>query len=177
LPGQNDQHWVGTWTTTPAPVEGVALGNQTLRMIVRVSIGGSSVRVRLSNAYGLRKLDVGGAHGALRGEGAGIVPGSGRALTFNGSPSTTIAVGALVVSDPVELEVPPLADLAVSVHLPGDVPESFQITGHGNAHQTNYISPLGDFAAATAMPVQETTEAFLFVSGVEGQAPREAGWM
>jgi len=175
LPGQNGAHWVGTWTTTPAPVEGVALGNQTLRMIARVSIGGPRVRVRLSNAYGLRKLAVGAAHVALRSEGAGIVPGSDRVLTFNGSPSTTIAVGALVVSDPVELEVPPLADLAVSVHLPGDVPESFQITGHGNAHQTSYISPPGDFAAATAMPVQETTEAFLFVSGVEVLVPRETG--
>jgi lysophospholipase L1-like esterase len=168
-------HWVGTWTTTPAPVEGVALGNQTLRMIARVSIGGSRVRVRLSNAYGLRKLAVGAAHVALRSEGAGIVPGSDRPLTFNGSPSTTIAVGALVVSDPVDLEVLPLADLAVSVHLPGDVPESFQITGHGNAHQTSYISPPGDFAGAAAMPVQETTEAFLFVSGVEVLAPRETG--
>jgi lysophospholipase L1-like esterase len=175
LPGQDDAHWVGTWTTTPAPVEGVALGNQTLRMIARVSIGGPSVRVRLSNAYGLRKLALGAAHVGLRSEGAGIVPGSARPLTFNGAPSTTIAVGALVVSDPVELEVPPLADLAVSVYLPDDVPESFQLTGHGNAHQTNYISPPGDFAAATAMPVQETTEAFLFVSGVEVLAPRETG--
>jgi lysophospholipase L1-like esterase len=175
LPAQDDAHWVGTWTTTPAPVEGMALGNQTLRMIARVSIGGPSVRVRLSNAYGQRKLAVGAAHVALRSEGAGIVPGSDRVLTFDGSPSTTIAVGALVVSDPVELEVPPLADLAVSVHLPSDVPESFQITGHGNAHQTSYISPPGDFAAATAMPVQETTEAFLFVSGVEVLALRETG--
>jgi lysophospholipase L1-like esterase len=168
-------HWVGTWTTTPAPVEGVALRNQTLRMIAHLSIGGQSVRVRLSNACGTRPLAVGAAHVALRGEGAGIVPASGRPLTFNGSPSTTIAAGALVVSDPVELAVPPLADLAVSVHLPGAVPEGFQVTGHGNAHQTSYVSPPGDFAAATELPVQETTEDFLFVSGVEVLAPPATG--
>ncbi len=172
---QEDGHWVGTWTTTPAPVEGVALGNQTVRMIAHLSIGGSRLRVRLSNACGARKLAIGAAHVGLRSEGAGIVPGSGRVLTFNGSPTITIAAGALVVSDPVELEVPPLADLAVSVYLPGDVTESFQVTGHGNAHQTNYISPSGDFAAATELPVQETTEAFLFVSGVEVLASRETG--
>lgn len=175
MPEHDDTHWVGSWTTTPAPLEGLALSNQTLRMIAHLSIGGGPLRVRLSNAYGTRKLAVDSAHVALRSEGAGIVPESDRTLTFNGAPSTVIAVGALVVSDPVDLEVPPLGDLAVSVHLPGDEPESFQVTGHGNAHQTNYISPPGDFAAASVMPVKEVTEAFLFVSGVEVLAPRATG--
>lgn len=168
-------HWVGTWTTTPAPTEGIALANQTLRMITRISIGGRHLRVRLSNVCGTRKLEIGAARVALRGDGAGIAPGSDRRLTFNGAPSTTIAVGALVVSDPVELEVPALADLAVSVHLPGNVPEDLPITGHGNAHQTNYISPPGEFTGATVLPVKETTEAFVIVSGVEVLAPRETG--
>ncbi|HEY7061621.1 MAG TPA: SGNH/GDSL hydrolase family protein [Chloroflexota bacterium] len=175
MPAQDEMHWVGTWTTTPAPVEGVALAGQTLRMIARVSIGGARLRVRLSNAYGARKLAIGAAHVGIRADGASIVAGSDRAFTFNGSPSTTIPAGALAVSDPVDLAVPPLADLAVSVYLPGDVPESFQVTGHGNAHQTNYLSPPGDFAAATELPVKEVTEAFLFVSGVEVLAPREVG--
>lgn len=172
---RNDMHWVGTWTTTPAPTEGIALSNQTLRMIARISIGGRTLRVRLSNACGNRKLEIGAAHVALRGDGAGVVQGSDRRLTFNGSPSTTIPVGALVVSDPVELEVPALADLAVSVHLPGDVPEDFPITGHGNAHQTSYISPPGEFTGASVLPVKETTEAFLIVSGIEVLAPEETG--
>jgi len=79
------------------------------------------------------------------------------------------------VSDPLNLDVAPLVDLAVSVYLPGQVPESFQLTGHDPAHQTNYISPGGDFAAATDMPVQEQTEVFLFVTGIEVLAPRQAG--
>jgi len=175
LATHDDHHWVGTWTTTPAPTEGIALENQTLRMIARISIGGRRLRVRLSNACGTRKLPVGAVQVALRSEGAGIVPDTARALTFNGAPSVTIAAGSLVVSDPIELELPPLADLAVSVHLPGPVPESLPITGHGNAHQTNYISPPGNFTAATTMPVQETTEAFVIVSAVEVLAPRETG--
>ena len=172
---RDDDHWVGTWTTAPVPVDGIALAGQTLRMISRISIGGSRIQVRISNAYGVRDLAVGAGHLGLRSQGAGIVDGSGRPLTFNGSPSTTIPAGALVVSDPVDLDVAPLADLAVSVYLPGEVPESFQLTGHDPAHQTNYISPGGDFASATDMPVQEKTEVFLFVTGIEVLAPREAG--
>jgi lysophospholipase L1-like esterase len=111
---------------------------------------------------------------ALRGDGADIVPGSDRALTFNGSPITTIAAGALVVSDPVELDVPPLADLAVSIYLPGDLAESFRITGHGNSRQTNYISTPGDFTAAS-LPIKETTESYLFLGGIEMLAPGGTG--
>ncbi len=55
-------HWVGSWTTAPAPAEGVALANQTLRMNARLSIGGDTVRMRLSNAHGQQKLVVGMAH-------------------------------------------------------------------------------------------------------------------
>lgn len=172
---EEHSRWVGTWATIPSPVEGVALNNQTIRMIAYVSIGGRRLRVRLSNAYGLRKLEIGNARVALRAEGAGVVPGSNRPLTFNGSAAATIAVGALLVSDEVELEFPPLANLAISVHFPGDLPENFVITGHGNAHQTNYISPAGDFTAAAVMPVARTTEDFLFVSGVDVVAPADTG--
>jgi lysophospholipase L1-like esterase len=168
-------HWVGTWTTTPAPVEGVALSNQTLRMICRVSIGGWRVRVRLSNAYGLRPLPVGAAHIALRAEGAAIQPGSDRPLTFSGAASAIIAAGALAVSDPVDLDMPPLSDVAVSVHLPGEVPETFHVTGHGNAHQTSYLSVPGDHTGAAELPVDRTTEDFLIVGGIDVLAPDEVG--
>ena len=168
-------HWVGTWTSAPVPLEGLAISNQTLRMIAHVSIGGQRIRVRLSNVYGKQKLRIGSAHVALRAEAAGIIPGSDRALRFNRSLSTTIATGALVVSDAVDLEVPPLADLAISIYLPDDVPEDFQVTGHGNVHQTNYLSPPGDFTDVSDMPLKETTESYLFVSGVELLAPAETG--
>ena len=63
---RDDNRWVGTWTTAPVPVDGIALAGQTLRMISRISIGGSRVRVRISNAYGTRDLAVGAAHLGLR---------------------------------------------------------------------------------------------------------------
>ena len=91
----NHRHWVGTWTTAPAPAEGVAFSNHTVRMNVRASIGGDTLRVRLSNAYGTRKLLVGAARVGLRDTGPAIVKGSDRTLTFGGAESATIAAGSL----------------------------------------------------------------------------------
>jgi len=171
---KNDRHWVGTWTTAPAPAEGAALSNHTLRMNVRASLGGDTLRVRLSNAYGSRKLVVGAARIGLRDAGPTIVPGSDRQLTFGGADTATIAAGALLVSDPVALPLPPLGDLAISIHLPGDLPATFGITGR-YSRQTNYISPPGDFTAAVSMPVGKITDDWYFVCGVDVLAPPDTG--
>jgi lysophospholipase L1-like esterase len=167
-------HWVGTWTAAPAPAEGAAFSNHTLRMFPRVSLGGRHLRVRISNACGTRPLALGAAAVGLRQSGPALVPGSNRRLTFGGEPGATIAAGALVVSDPVELEVAPLADLGVSVHLPQDLPVSFGITGR-YARQTNYISPPGNFAAEDVMPVGRLTDDWYFVCGVDVVAPPATG--
>ncbi len=166
--------WVGTWTAAPAPAEGAAFNNHTLRMIPRVSIGGSRLRVRISNAYGTRPLAIGAACVGLRRTGPALVPSSNRRLTFGGEAGATIAVGALVVSDPVELPFAPLSDLAVSVHLPEDLPATSGITGR-YARQTNYLSPPGDFAAEEVMPVGRLTDDWYFVCGIDVVAPRETG--
>jgi lysophospholipase L1-like esterase len=159
-------HWVGTWTAAPAPAEGAAFSNHTLRMIPRVSLGGRSLRVRISNAYGSRPLAIGAACVGLRSGGPALVPGSNRRLTFGGEPRATIAAGALIVSDPVELTFAPLSDLAVSVHLPADLPTSFGITGR-YARQANYVSPPGDFTAEEVMPVGRLTDDWYFVCGID----------
>src|SRR3989475_3407409 len=165
-------HWVGTWTAAPAPAEGAAFSNHTLRMTPRASIGGSRLLVRFSNAGGTRPLAIGAACVGLRSSGRALVRGSNRRLTFGGERSATIAAGALVVSDPVELAFAPLSDLAVSVHLPSDLPASFGVTGR-YARQTNYVSPPGDFASDEVMPVGRLTDDWYFVCGVDVVAPRE----
>jgi lysophospholipase L1-like esterase len=171
---RDNTHWVGTWTAAPAPAEGAAFSNHTLRMTPRVSIGGSTLRVRISNAYGTRPLAIGAACVGLCSTGSALVPGSNRRLTFGSEARATVAAGALVVSDPVELAFAPLSDLAVSVHLPGDLPTSFGITGR-YARQTNYISPPGDFAAEEVMPVGRLTDDWYFVCGIDVVAPPETG--
>jgi lysophospholipase L1-like esterase len=171
----DDRHWVGTWAASPAPSEaGLGFNNHTLRMNPRVSIGGDTLRVRVSNAYGNGKLAIGAAYVGIRDKGSAIVPGSERALTFGGCGSATVAAGALVVSDSVKLDVKPLADLAVTLYLPGEIPTAFQITGR-YARQTNYISPPGNFTEAAVMPIGNLTDQWFFLSGIDVVAPDNAG--
>mgnify|MGYP001547220203 CR=1 FL=1 len=167
----SDERWVGTWAAAPAPAEGVAgFSNQTIRLNPRVSIGGERLRVRISNAYGNRPLALGAATVALRDKGPAIVAGKSRKLTFGGRDAAVIAAGAVAYSDAVDVSVAPLADLAVSFHLPGEVLANFAITGR-YARQTNYISPPGNYSAATVMPVGNLTDQWFFLCGVDVLAP------
>ena len=171
----SSKHWVGTWAMAPAPSEaGITISDQTVRMHPRVSLGGDTIRVRISNAYGTAPLAVGAASVGLRDQGPAMVSSSVRPLTFGGSPTMTIAAGALVISDAVQIEMPPLADLSVSVYLPGTLLPTFQITGR-YARQTNYLSPRGNFAADVTMPVGKITDEWFFVSGVDVLASSATG--
>ncbi len=208
--GLGELQWVGTWATSPQSTNAITFSNQTLRMIVRVSVGGEQVRVRFSNAYGTQPLVIGAAHLALRAPctliytgytynpgppavqplppggtcatvaGSAIVPGSDRVLTFGGSTSTKVYPGAVMVSDPVELEVPDLADLAVSFYIPNsfDTSSGNLITRHSTAKQTSYISAAGagDLTAATVMPAGTSlTVSWYFVNTVEVLASKQTG--
>jgi lysophospholipase L1-like esterase len=101
------------------------------------------------------------------------VPGSARELTFGGARRATVAAGALIVSDAVRLECSPLADLTVSIYLPGEIAAG-QITSR-YARQTHYISPPGNFAAAINMPVGKITDEWFFLSGIDVLASRGTG--
>jgi len=145
--------------------------NQTVRLIVHVSVGGKPVRIRLSNAYGDRPLRVRGAHIARRADGAAIDPMSDRAVTFGGEQSVTIPAHAEIVSDAVDLPVPALSDLAVSLYLPEATPAS---TSHALALQTSYVSESGDHAADARLPVKKTLSTWPFLTGVDVMAPSGA---
>jgi lysophospholipase L1-like esterase len=161
--GPRDQQWVGTWATSPEAGT-TSFNNQTLRLIVHTSIGGNEVRVRLSNTYGTTSLAIGAVHIPLRDTGAQIIPGSDRLLTFSGQASIAIPPGALVASDPVELHVPALGDLAISVYLPGNTGPA---TSHFEGKQTSYISSTGDFTGMISFPISSTTLQSFFLANVE----------
>src|SRR5262249_12588361 len=149
--------WIGTWATAPqASIPGnvQTFRNQTLRLIVHTSAGGKKARVKISNTFGDQPLLIGGAHLSPRTTRADIDLASDRTLTFGGHASTKIAVGSMVVSDPVELEVPALSDLAISLFFPET---AVATTSHSLAKQTNYVSPeTGDSTAAVKFPVAKT---------------------
>ena len=174
-PKEADGTWVATWGASPvaplpANTTNTGFTNQTVRLIVHTSLGGNEVRVRLSNAFGTDSLAIGAAHVALHSMNAGIVSGTDRALTFSGSNSATIPPGALVVSDSVKLDVPALADLAVSLYLPG--PTS-QATWHAAAFSTNYISKAGDFTGAADLPVDHTVTSWFYLTEVEVKSSKD----
>jgi lysophospholipase L1-like esterase len=174
-PKEADGTWVATWGTSPvaplpANTTNTGFTNQTVRLIVHTSLGGNEVRVRLSNAFGTDSLAIGAAHVALRSMNAGIASGTDRALTFNASNSVTIPPGALVVSDSVKLDVPALADLAVSLYLPGP---TGQATWHAAAFSTNYISKAGDFTGAADLPVDHTVTSWFYLTDVEVKSSKD----
>jgi lysophospholipase L1-like esterase len=167
--GWNAERWVGTWGAGPGgpplPANTQTFTDQTVRLIVHTSIGGTRVRIRLSNEMGTTPLRIGAAHIALRAAGADIQAGTDRPLTFSGFPGITIPPGAPVLSDPVDLNVPALSDLAVSLWLPGTVGAT---TIHGTASQTNYVSlPGADFTGAAAFPTQRTILSWPFLTEVD----------
>jgi lysophospholipase L1-like esterase len=162
--------WVGSWGASPQPPSPGAgpfpatpsFNDQTVRQIVRLSVGGERVRLRLSNEYGTKPITIGAARVAIA-DGAGLKAGTERAVTFDGKPSAVIAAGAPLLSDPIELAVSDLATLSVSVYLQGD---TGPCTCHGTGMQDAYISAKGDFTKGTFAPAQ-TTQMRAFLSGVE----------
>jgi lysophospholipase L1-like esterase len=183
VPGgaQAADDWIGTWAASPQPVWSAEfpvplniprnVWAQTVRQIAATSLGGNRVRVVLSNEYGTRPLLVGAAHVALTGEGAGIAQGSDRALTFGGQSSITIPPGAPAVSDPVDLTVPPLGRLTVSLFFPEPTPLS---TVHWEGVQTAYISPRGNYTADQDMKAEQTMKARVFLSRILVDAPPDS---
>ena len=194
-------HWVGTWAAAPQQGRGgpppaaqanpagarggggdgqraggpppapTSFKDQTVRMVVRTSLGGRRARVTLSNAFGNTPLSIGSAHIALRSKESAITAGSDRALMFNGKPSVTIAQGASMTSDPVDLEIPALGDLAISVYIPGD---SGQLTTHGTGLHTTYIAQ-GNVTTAPVLDTMTTTRSWYWISSVDVMAPADAG--
>jgi lysophospholipase L1-like esterase len=160
------EHWIGTWGAgaLPPTAETEVFNDQTLRLVVRTSTGGNRVRIRLSNEMGATPLRIGEAHIAVRADGADIAPGTDRQLSFGGSAAIALAPGAAVLSDPVELNVAPLSDLAISLYLPG--PASARAL-RGSGGQANAISLRGNFTAAATLPTQRTIASWPFLTDVD----------
>ncbi len=159
----------GTWTAVwGAAVQKQAnpptLTNQTVRQKVIASAAGRRVRVRFSNEWGSSPLKIGAASVKL----GDVI----RPLTFSGSPSAQVSPGAPLVSDAVDLAVPALAALEISLFLPGPtVVETFQ---RAPQPKGAVISPPGDFTGRADMPMASES-AHVFLSAVEVTGARKGG--
>ncbi|MCM2566751.1 SGNH/GDSL hydrolase family protein [Janthinobacterium kumbetense] len=174
-----DTAWLASWTASPQAVWSsdflfpsnvpAVLHGHTVRQVARLSVGGPRVRIVLSNAYGKVPLRIGAATVALAASGSAIEAGSLRTLTFSGQPSASVAPGAPLVSDPVDLPVPDLARLTVSIHLPQASPTS---TFHWDGRETAWIAPQDQTQAARIddSPGVHTTTARLLLSAIQVEA-------
>jgi len=143
--------------------------NQTVRMIVRTSIGGARVRIKLSNALDSQAVAVGAAHIAIRSKDSEIASGSDRPLSFSGKPGCTVGPGMVILSDPLDFKVPKLGDIAVSLYFPGPTGPP---TAHNGLH-TSYVSKEGDFSGQSSIPDATTTQSYYWLSSIDVLAAPE----
>ncbi|HEY0700960.1 MAG TPA: SGNH/GDSL hydrolase family protein [Micromonospora sp.] len=169
--------WVGTWanaqTAAGKGLTGRGFDNQTIRMVVRTSVGGSAVRVRFSNVFGTRPLTIGRATVAhpLAEDSPAIDPASLHELTFNGQSQVTVPKGGQVLSDPVAMTVPAMKELTVSMFVP--VP-SGPATFHLTSRETAFVGA-GDQSASREFTVTTTREYWFYLAGVDVETDHAAG--
>lgn len=162
LQAATGMQWIGTWSAAPDATS-PPLAGQTVRQVIRTSMGGEQVRLRLSNLRGEGPVTLGPVHVAQRGRDASIVAGSDHVVTFGGKTTVVIAKGKEVLSDAVALPVGALQELAVSIHV-GD--GAGVTTAHGVGLQTAYIAP-GDVTGSVDFPMQEHADGRYFLTDVE----------
>ncbi|MGW0480554.1 SGNH/GDSL hydrolase family protein [Nonomuraea sp. NPDC003214] len=177
----DEPRWVTTWASAPQLTEpgdlppapytrdGLTLAGSTLRQTVRVSAGGPRIRLRLSNAFGGAPLRLTHVLLALPRDGRSgeraVRPGTSRPVTFHGRTPAVVPPGAHVVSDPLDLDVPPRAVLTVTLHLAGGHPAA-GLTSHPGSRTTSHLAP-GDQAGAADLTGATPVDHWYLLSGVE----------
>lgn len=163
-----DTHWVGSWASSQlVPGADTALSaDVTLRQVVRLSAGGTRVRVRLSNVFGQKPLRIGAAHIAHSPDALSSCIGEGRSLTFNGLAQATIPAGAEYLSDPVDLTVGSLTDVAISLYLPEAAAPQ---TGHPGARSVTWLVK-GNHVAASQLENPQAVERWFHIASVDVRA-------
>ncbi|NII09534.1 SGNH/GDSL hydrolase family protein [Oleiagrimonas sp. C23AA] len=170
--------WVGSWASSqqipePRNVLAPASMNQaTVRQIVHLSLGGHTLRVRFSNAFGTKPLRIDAAHiaRAVAPDSSAIAAGSDKPLTFGGAAQVTIPAGAEYWSDPVHLQMAPGASLAVSYYLPKAPARE---TSHPGSRATSYYVA-GDHVADHVLKGAKTVDHWFQLSGVDVKADTHA---
>lgn len=172
------QHWIVSWATSqqiPEPHNALPaddLRDATVRQIFHLSVGGPSLRVHVSNAFGTEALRFTAIHIArpLNPSSSAINPSTDKALTFAGSPDVTVPPGAEYISDPIEYPVRPLSDLAVTFHL--ETPP-VQQTGHPGSRATSYYVH-GNLVSAADLPDAKHVDHWYQISAIDVLAAPKA---
>lgn len=182
LGAQKPTRWLATWSPSPSaappmPPSGAldrtpTYVDRTIRQIVHTTLGGDSVRIRLTNEYGERALVIGAAHIAVRDTGTAIRSETDRVLTFGGHSTVTLRPGAVMISDPIAFNVPALTDLSVSLWVKDTIRAT---TRHALGLQANYVSAHGDLTSVARFTPDTTIMQWLWLTGVDVVNPRGTG--
>jgi lysophospholipase L1-like esterase len=175
--GAPQRAWVGTWVSSPEPAAkgdlppNFTFNDATIRQVVHTSVRGKRIRVRFSNAFGTQSVTFTTARVALSAGASVIKSGTDHQLLFDRRSRVTIPAGAMMVSDPIDFELPPLADVAITVHVE-DAP--LTITSHPGSRTTSYLLK-GNSVWAVDLPDTTKIDRWYFINGIDILGPTSSG--
>jgi lysophospholipase L1-like esterase len=171
---QPAERWVGTWSASPEaqPNTSATFGkvDKTYREVVHVSVGGATARIVLTNELGFEPLTIGAATIAISAGGSAVDPSMMKAVLFGGQTSVTLPAGTIMVSDPIDLKVSALSNLAISLFLPAQTIS--QVSVHTYALQTNYLVE-GDVPGAQNFDAPTEIASWPFLKAIEIKTTRD----
>jgi lysophospholipase L1-like esterase len=168
--------WVGTWSTAPQLVEtgnmppAPGLTNNSLRQVIRVSIGGDTLRVRFSNEFSTSVVTMKSVQIAVSTGSSSIDVSTNKELKFNGNSEGIMNAGAAITSDPIAFNLMPRKDLAITIYY-GQT--STTVTGHPGSRTTSYIIS-GNTTTKTDFTGAVTTDHWYNINTIDVLVPSAA---
>lgn len=165
----NPTIWIGTWGTAQQLVEPhnippkPGLSNNTLRQVVRVSIGGDRLRMSFSNEFSTSPVILREVHIAALAEGSTIDPDTDVALKFDDKSEVTIVPGGTVTSDPFTFALKPLSNIAITIYFGDTSPD---VTGHPGSRTTSYLQP-GNMVTLVDLPDAVQTDHWYIIDSID----------
>jgi lysophospholipase L1-like esterase len=169
--------WVGTWSAAPQLVEPgnmppiPGLTNNILRQVVRVSLGGDSLRVRFSNEFSNSGVTLKTVEIAVSTGGSTIDAATTAFLRFNGIPEVTMNPCMAIASDPIAFRLEPGTELAITINFGQTSPD---VTGHPGSRTTSYLLAGSDTSAIDFSGAVKTDHWYI-INGIDVKAPESAG--
>lgn len=173
-PASHHGPWTSSWTTAeqyPRAAFGNTANwslsgfeNHSVRQVVRISRGGSELRIQLSNAYGTQPLVVTGATVGRTRAGASVAAGSLRPLRFAGRTSTRIPVGGVTSSDGLPFKTKALEPLTVTLYLKDATGPA---TYHDGALATSYRGTGDRRFVSNGAGFNETSTSWYYLTAVQ----------
>ena len=136
------QNWVGTWATAPQTVVksfmpyNNCMTNRSVRQVVKVSIGGGVIRLKLSNIYSMQPVEIRSIYIAHAKDSFDIDAKTAQYFKFGNSYKTVIPAGKQIVSDALKFKLRNLERVAITINYTSapEIP-----TVHMGSRTTSYI--------------------------------------